>query len=186
MTRQEFLDDVYDFRELMDFCYDNDCGICDDIYDDESKDEYINEHLSDMADNADDWQSLYRTLDDIPTGYDYYRLDDYDDFNGLDDDDFDDYKNDVLEWMDDNEYWDEGEDDEEEYFPPEEEYSEEEDDEESCEEDMQPVDELFSLCSEQLRVIDAKEKAEEQRCNEEFLAFTAEIGVVVNEGGKAV
>ena len=60
------------------------------------------------------------------------------------------------------------------------------DDEESCEEDMQPVDELFSLCSEQLRVIDAKEKAEEQRCNEEFLAFTAEIGVVVNEGGKAV
>lgn len=186
MTRQEFLDDVYDFRELMDFCYDNDCGICDDIYDDESKDEYINEHLSDMADNADDWQSLYRTLDDIPTGYDYYRLDDYDDFNGLDDDDFDDYKNDVLEWMDDNEYWDEDEDDEEEYFPPEEEYSEEEDDEESCEEDMQPVDELFSLCSEQLRVIDAKEKAEEQRCNEEFLAFTAEIGVVVNEGGKAV
>jgi hypothetical protein len=186
MTRQEFLDDVYDFRELMDFCYDNDCGICDDIYDDESKDEYINEHLSDMADNADDWQSLYRTLDYIPTGYDYYRLDDYDDFNGLDDDDFDDYKNDVLEWMDDNEYWDEDEDDEEEYFPPEEEYSEEEDDEESCEEDMQPVDELFSLCSEQLRVIDAKEKAEEQRCNEEFLAFTAEIGVVVNEGGKAV
>lgn len=186
MTRQEFLDDVYDFRELMNFCYDNDCGICDDIYDDESKDEYINEHLSDMTDNADDWQSLYRTLDDIPTGYDYYRLDDYDDFNGLDDDDFDDYKNDVLEWMDDNEYWDEDEDDEEEYFPPEEEYSEEEDDEESCEEDMQPVDELFSLCSEQLRVIDAKEKAEEQRCNEEFLAFTAEIGVVVNEGGKAV
>ena len=186
MTRQEFLDDVYDFRELMVFCYNNDCGICDDIYDDESKDEYINEHLSDMADNADDWQSLYRTLDDIPTGYDYYRLDDYDDFNGLDDDDFDDYKNDVLEWMDDNEYWDEDEDDEEEYFPPEEEYNEEEDDEESCEEDMQPVDELFSLCSEQLRVIDAKEKAEEQRCNEEFLAFTAEIGVVVNEGGKAV
>ena len=77
-------------------------------------------------------------------------------------------------------------DEEEEYFPPEEEYSEDEDDEESCEEDMQPVDELFSLCSEQLKVIDAKEKAEEQKCNEEFLAFTAEIGVVVNEGGKAV
>lgn len=186
MTRQEFLDDVCDFSELRDFCYDNDCGICDDVYDDESKDDYINEHFSDMADDADGWQSLYRTLDDIPTGYDYYRLDDYGDFNGLDDDDFEDYKNDVLEWMDDNEYWDEDEDDEEEYFPPEEEYSEEEDDEELCEEDMQPVDELFSLCSEQLRVIDAKEKAEEQRSNEEFLAFTAEIGVVVNEGGKAV
>lgn len=186
MTRQEFFDDVYDFRELKDFCYDNDCGICDDVYDDASKDEYIDDHLSDMADNAESWQSLYRTLDDIPTGYDYYRLDDYGDFNGLDDDDFEDYKNDVLEWMDDNEYWDEDEDDEEEYFPPEEEYSEEEDDEESCEEDMRPVDELFSLCSEQLRIIDAKEKAEEQRCNEEFLAFTAEIGVVVNEGGKAI
>lgn len=142
MTRQEFLDDVCDFSELRDFCYDNDCGICDDIYDDESKDDYINEHLSDMADDADSWQSLYRTLDDIPTGYDYYRLDDYGEFNGLDDDDFEDYKNDVLEWMDDNEYWDEDEEDEEEYFPPEEEYSEEEDDEESCEEDMQPVDEL--------------------------------------------
>ena len=186
MTRREFLDDVCDFSELRDFCDDNDCRICDDIYDDESKDDYINEHLSDMADDADDWRSLYRTLDDIPTGYDYYRLDDYGDFNGLDDDDFGDYKDDVLEWMDENEYWDEDEDDEEEYFPPEEEYSEEEDDEESCKEDMQPVDELFSLCSEQLRVIDAKEKAEEQRSNEEFLAFTAEIGVVVNEGGKAV
>lgn len=186
MTRQEFLDNVCDFSELRNFCYDNDCGICDDIYDDESKDDYINEHLSDMADDADDWQSLYRTLDDIPTGYDYYRLDDYGEFNGLDDDDFEDYKDEVLEWMDNNEYWDEDEDDEEEYFPPEDEYSEEEDDEESYEEDMQPVDELFSLCSEQLRVIDAKEKAEEQRSNEEFLAFTAEIGVVVNEGGKAV
>ena len=186
MTRQEFLDDVCDFSELRDFCYDNDCGICDDIYDDESKDDYINEHLSDMVDDADDWQSLYRTLGDIPTGYDYYRLDDYGDFNGLCDDDFEDYKDEVLEWMDDNEYWDEDEDDEEEYFPPEDEYIEGEYDEESCEEDMQPVDELFSLCSEQLRVIDAKEKAEEQRSNEEFLAFTAEIGVVVNEGGKAV
>lgn len=186
MTRQEFLDDVYDFSELRCFCYDNNCGICDDIYDDESKDDYINEHLLDMAHDADGWQSLYHTLDDIPTGYDYYRLDDYGDFNGLGDDDFDYYKNDVLEWMDDNEYWDEDEDDEEEYFPPENECSEEEDDEELCEEDMQPVDELFSLCSEQLRVIDAKEKAEEQRSNEEFLAFTAEIGVVVNEGGKAV
>lgn len=186
MTRQEFFDDVYDFSELRDFCHNNGCEICDDVYDDESKNDYINERLSDIADDADDWQSLYLILDDIPTGYDYYRLDDCGNFESLDDDDFDDYKNDVLEWMDENEYWDEDEDDEEEYFPPEEEYSEEEDDEESCEEDMQPVDELFNLCSEQLRVIDAKEKAEEQRCNEEFLAFTAEIGVVVNEGGKAV
>lgn len=186
MTRQEFLDDVCDFSELREFCYDNDCSICDDIYDDESKDDYINEHLSDMADDAEDWKSLYCTLRDIPSGYDYYRLDDYGEFNGLDGADFEDYKDEVLEWMDDNEYWDEDEDDEEEYFPPEDEYSGEEDDEESCEEDMQPVDELFSLCSEQLRVIDAKEKAEEQRSNEEFLAFTAEIGAVVNEGGKAV
>lgn len=104
------------FQRTEGFCYDNDCGICDDIYDDESKDDYINEHLSDMADDADSWQSLYRTLDDIPTGYDYYRLDDYGEFNGLGDDDFEDYKDEVLEWMDDNEYWDEDEDDEEEYF----------------------------------------------------------------------
>lgn len=186
MTRQEFLDDVCSFDELRDFCYDNDCTICDDIYDDDSKDDYINEHLSDMADDADSWQSLYRTLEDIPTGYDYYRLDDYGDFNGLDDDDFEDYKNDVLEWMDDGEYWEEDEDpEEEEYFPPEEERNEEENDEEPYEDDIQPVDELFSLCSEQLRVIDAKREAEEQRSEEEFLAFTAEIGVVVNEGGKA-
>lgn len=187
MTRQEFLDDVCSFDELRDFCYDNDCTICDDIYDDDSKDDYINERLSDMADDADSWQSLYRTLEDIPTGYDYYRLDDYGDFNGLDDDDFEDYKNDVLEWMDDREYWEEDEDpEEEEYFPPEEECNEEENDEEPYEDDIQPVDELFSLCSEQLRVIDAKREAEEQRSEEEFLAFTEEIGVVVNEGGKAV
>lgn len=187
MTRQEFLDDVCSFDELRDFCYDNDCTICDDIYDDDSKDDYINEHLSDMADDADDWQSLYRTLDDIPTGYDYYRLDDYGDFYGLDNADFENYKDEVLEWMDDREYWEEDEDpEEEEYFPPEEECNEEENDEEPYEDDIQPVDELFNLCSEQLRVIDAKREAEEQRSEEEFLAFTAEIGVVVNDGGKAV
>lgn len=187
MTRQEFLDDVCDFSELREFCYDNDCGICDDIYDDESKDDYINEHLSNMADDAEDWQSLFLTLRDIPTGYNYYRLDDYGEFYGMCDADFEDYKDEVLEWMDNNEYWDEDEDDddEEEYFPPEDEHREEDNDV-LWEDDMQPVDELFSLCNEQLRVIDAKEKAEEQRSNEEFLAFTAKIGVVVNEGGKAV
>lgn len=82
MTRQEFIDDVTSWSELIDFCYDQDCDICEDIYSEEAKDDHFNNDLVEMARNANDWEELLETLNDIPTGYDYYICNEYDEFRG--------------------------------------------------------------------------------------------------------
>ena len=182
MTRREFLEDIYSFDDLINICHTYGCSICDDVYTDRAKDDYINEQLVDMVRNTNSWQQLYNRLDDIPTNADYYHLDDARGYFYAIDEDFNVYKDAVAEWMDENEYWDDEEDpEEEEYFPPETEYADEELGEELCEDDLQPVDVLFNLCSEQFRAIDAKKKYEEQQSNEEFLAFTAGFCAVVND-----
>lgn len=113
MTRQEFIDNIDTVGELIDFCYEYDCDECEDIYSEDAMDDYINECLTDWARN-NTWRDLMNILNDLPTGYDYYRQDDYGDWQGVDDyGDFDDYKQRVLEWGDDNEVWD-AEDEEEE------------------------------------------------------------------------
>ena len=114
MTRQQFIDEVNEWQELINFCNDEGCSCCNDVYSEEDRDDYINERLVDMARNADSWSELLDTLSDITTGYDYYRRDDYGEWCGLDDYEFDDYKDDVLEWADDQDIW---EDDEEEPLP---------------------------------------------------------------------
>lgn len=124
MTRQEFIDDVTSFGDLLSFCYDNDCThICEDVVDSEYRDEYINDSLVDWARN-DTWTELKDRLDELynDTGYNYYIYDEYyGEYKGVDDDgdEFETYKRDVLEWMDDHEYWDDdGEEDEEEEDEP--------------------------------------------------------------------
>lgn len=114
MTRQQFIDEVYTYGELLDFCYDEGCEICDDIWTADSRDEEIDEYyLEDWARN-NNWQDVLDILDGIPTGYDYYRKDDYNDWVGLGDYEFEEYKDAVLEWADDHESWEPEEDDEEE------------------------------------------------------------------------
>lgn len=123
MTRAEFIENVNDWNELIDFCGNEDCDICEDIYSEECKDNEINNCLVEWAKEYT-WQELYSILDDIPTGYGYYYTDDCGDWHEADDDLFDAMKQDVLEWMDDGDYWDEEdeEDDNEdvEYFDEEE------------------------------------------------------------------
>lgn len=111
MTRDEFMENVTTFGELKNFCYDWDCDMLDDVYDGDEMDECINECLVDWASN-DTWQELYDRLGDIPSGYDWYRNDDYDGWVGLDDYDFGQYKQEVLEWMDNNDQWEDDEEDE--------------------------------------------------------------------------
>lgn len=138
MTRAEFIDEVQCWSELIDFCYDSECDYCSDVYDDDAKDEYFNEELVSLAENADGWRDLYRQLDDIPTGYDYYIRNDYDEWRGADDGDFDSYKEDILEWGDNCDIWDEEEEDD---------IDEEEitDDEDLEDEDFEELEEGCSL-----------------------------------------
>lgn len=180
MTRAEFYENVTTWRELKNFCSDEQCDICDDIYDERGRDDYINDCLMDWARN-NSWTGLLSRLEDIPTGYDYYQCDDYGDWVGLDDnDDFDDIREEVVDWMDNNGYWDDEEeanDDEEEVF----------DDEEDAPfidpEDAEPIDdedcslgELFEGSVARIQAISEEEleaARETERALQDFLSFTS-------------
>lgn len=113
MTRQDFINDIECWYELIDFCNDNGCYECEDIYDSEQRDDFLNEVIENIARN-ETWREMLETLQGFAddSGYDYYRKDGYGYFVGLDDDDFDAYKSEVLDWGDRYDIWD---DDEEGY-----------------------------------------------------------------------
>ena len=192
MTRQEFIDNVTTWSELLYFCYDENIDFCEDVYTEDAKDEYFDDILVDMARDAGSWQELYDRLEEIPTGYDYYIRDDYGDFEGADDDDFDSHYEDVLEYMDCNEYWDDDDGDEDyEEEPVREEYVDPEDEEPVEEEDVS-IAELFTTCNSKLQKIDADTEAAARAAEEEdeeaFNDFCAEVGVTVTveiKGGNA-
>lgn len=114
MTRQQFLDDVCDWSDLIAFCYEMGCDYCEDVYDSEQRDEFIEDNLVDMANHCS-WRSLLNILQEMEddSGYSYYHMDYNNDFVHLDDSDFESYKNDVCDWMDNNNYWDDDEEEEE-------------------------------------------------------------------------
>lgn len=178
MTRAEFEDNVTSFYDLIDWCNDNNCYVCDDIYSSESYDSYINDQLVDWARDYD-WEELRNILNDLPTGYEYYLGAEYDnDWRGLDDDDFDEFYSRALEWGDENEIWDD--DDEEEYV------EEEPEDDDPIVEMGVSFDDLFSSCSDTVQRIskdnaDAKAKLEAE-AEAEFDEFMVGIvGVVEGE-----
>lgn len=109
MTRQEFIDSVNSFYDLIDFCNDYGCDICEDIVDDDTMDDYINEEIGDFYGS---WRELRDLLSDIPTGYEYYRRDGRLDYVWMDNNDFESYKDDVLSWADDAEVFETEEEDE--------------------------------------------------------------------------
>lgn len=169
MTRNEFLESVNDWWELKDFCADYDCDYLEPVYDEDGMDEEIEYVLREgYADNYS-WRELRDALENIPTGFDFYRQNSSFDWDGLDDGDFDSYKEDVLDWADDNDVWDEDEDDEE-YFdeePTEEEIIEEEPDERFEEADFSVTD-LMGMCSVTLVTIQTDNL---RRLQEENAAF---------------
>lgn len=160
MTRNEFLENVTSFDDLKDFCYNEDCSLLEDVYDEEGRDDVINECLMDWA-RDDSWQDLYNRLDNIPTGYDWYRYDDYGDWCSLDDEDFEEYKNDVLEWADNNDIWDDDEEDDEEEDEPK-------DDEPAPEEEDFSVGDLIGMCVVALGTIQSEGARRAREEEEEF------------------
>ena len=156
MTRQEFIDEIYEWGRLIDFCNDEGCDYLDNIYTEDARDDYINEYqLEDWARN-NTWRNLYSLLEDLTADYDYYRIDEYGDWVGLDDYDFDDYKDDVLRWADDRGIFDE-EDEEED--PADYGIEDEEVDDEEVEEPISMF-ELLSGCQDTYQKI-SEEEADE-------------------------
>lgn len=110
MTRQDFIDNITYWWELIDFCNENDCDICEDIV--ESED--LQEHISDDFDNFSreyDWTDIRVWLNDIDDSASYYCREGSFEYTPVDNT-FDEYKSDVLAWCDDNDIFDEDEDEE--------------------------------------------------------------------------
>lgn len=68
MTRNQFIEEVNCWSELIDFCYDYDCDYCEDVYNEDSKNDYFDSELVDYARSAENWQDMLGYLQDIPTG----------------------------------------------------------------------------------------------------------------------
>lgn len=148
MTRSEFLDNITEWYELKDFCNDFDCDVCEDIYDDDDYDDCVEEDIRDAIANYG-WRDIRDFLGNLPGGYDYYRRNSTLDYDGLGDDDFEDYKEDVLEWGDDCGVW--------------------EDEEESVEEEDFSVGDLIGMCGVVFVAIQ-NDEAEKQKEDDEAFA----------------
>ncbi len=162
MTRNYFLDYIDEFDGLKDLCREHDCDICDGIIDSRQFDEYVDDDISEAL-PYHNWQEIRDMLNGIPYGYDYYRVDGSFDYSGLDSYDFESYKQEVLEWMDENGLWD-YEADEEEDENDSEEVEVLEPEEPEVEEEDFTVSDLMSMCGAELLSIN---RASEQRRREE-------------------
>ena len=169
MTRNEFIDNITEWYELKDFCSDFDCDVCEDIYDDDDYDDCVEEDIRDaIADYG--WRDIRDFLGNLPGGYDYYRRNSTLDYDGLGDDDFEEYKEDVLEWGDDFGVWEEEE--EEEYAEDDDflgSQEEEPDEEESVEEEDFSVGDLIGMCGVVFVAIQ-NDEAEKQKEDDEAFA----------------
>ena len=177
MTRQEFLDTVNEFDDLIVFCDEEGCDYCEGIYSADGREDRINELLSDWEANWG-WRDIMDFLRDEANkdGYAWYVESDGT-LDGLTDEDFERYKSDVLSWMDDGGYWDDPdepgvEDDDEwtaDYIPSV---------EPQDPEDLIPVEtedcsmtELFSAGVNCIRAITCEEIQKAKEADRDFFSF---------------
>ena len=164
MTRNEFIENVTTWGELVGFCYDANLEECiGDIYSEDAYNDYINETLYDyVRDNG--WTDVLEYLQDLPSGYDYYLNVDGD-WDGLYYNDncsgFEYYKDAVLERMDNEDAWDE-EDEEPEIINDVDPF-----DEVPVEQEDISVDDLFATCNDAVQRIEQHE-IEQQRADDEL------------------
>ena len=171
MTRQEFIDSIDFWHELIDFCNDMECDICEEIVNGDDLEERIREDFNNYGSEYP-WTDIRGWLNDIVEGHDYYLRNGSFEYEYLCDEDFDDYKESVIEWMDRNNMWDDAED---EWEATDEDISSEEsaiieDDEEVPQEDISMSD-LFNVCNGALRAIKESETRAAEEEEAKFARF---------------
>ena len=155
MTREEFIREVNEWYDLRQVAYDYDCyDVYENILDEDEKDEWYNDVVRDNWSEEMPWYDLLDALNSIPNGHDWYIKDQYGDVDVADDADFEDFKDQLLNFMDDNELFDDSADDSDEN---EEEHSgerpkegfevEEQDPEWTNEQPGFSTNELFAYCA---------------------------------------
>lgn len=170
MTRNEFFENVDTWEELIDFAAEIECEECDDLVLGENLSGRIADDLDDYAYDYD-WKDIRGWLNDIRDGFDCYRRDGSFEYTSLDDDDFDEFKEEVAHYADRYNYWDE----EEEEEVDEDEYCDDEDiddgDDFEVPDEEFSVSDLFGFCTEKIATIALEEEAERKADDEAFDAF---------------
>lgn len=114
MTRDEFLDEITTFSDLYDFCIHN--GYDDMVGDLSTRDDIEDEIDDDIYSFLGDymWYELRDRLDNIDLDGDWFRKDGRLDYVCVDDD-FDDWRDELLDSLDYNEWFDEEAEEDDEY-----------------------------------------------------------------------
>ena len=109
MTLTEF-EEINSWGDLISFAREVGYDVFDNVVDSEYLDEWVDDRV--MSWSREGWEYLRDKLYDIPTGYSYYVINDYDDVNSVNDSyDFYDEKSDFEDWCLENEVF-EAEDEE--------------------------------------------------------------------------
>lgn len=162
MTREEF-EGIENLSELLDFCRNYDCDIYDEIFDDDGYHDCIDEEINNMVQH-DSWEQIRDYLDELPYGYDYYRQTEFDGWEGIDEySDFDNIKNEVRDWAEEEEIFDE-EDEQEDGQENDEPCSEVAECEEEEPEPDEPftLSELVTVCKSSVQKIEDKYEKESE------------------------
>lgn len=165
MTRNEFIEDVTTWSQLIEICCDYESDVCEDIVSYDAMSAGIESELRDMVESGEySWTYIRDALNCIDEHSDYYRRDytlEYAPMNEYDN--FDAYKREFASWMDDNEYWDEEQQEEEEQL----------DDQPVDDEDFS-IGELMEMCSTQFFNIQRTAVQQAERNNEELKQWIEE------------
>lgn len=176
MTRSEFIDEITRWWELIDFCRDVGCEVCEDVVSDDDLNGCIEDDIENSAHDGMSWEDIRDRLNDIETGYEYYLNDGYMIYNGLnDEEDFDEYKDEVLDWMDSYGDWDEEDTEDDDFVDEEDSYQEAEEDNEPPMEAEFPVTELISLCIVDITVQKSADEEKQRKEQAEIDRALAEL-----------
>lgn len=71
MTKNEFLQDITEWSELLDFCKETNCPLCDDIIPEENLNPHVIKEIKIATENMT-WQNLKEQLNEIDDLCDFY------------------------------------------------------------------------------------------------------------------
>lgn len=125
MTRAEWIGEMDSLSTLICWCIDN--SECEDVFEDFIDECRLDEYVAEDIRNFEyGWDDLRDELNDIPTGYPWYRVDGPFDYVGYSDDDYEDLKDEVLGHLDEEGYFDDEDEEETETMVRNDEYAQEE------------------------------------------------------------
>lgn len=173
MTRQEFLDNVTTFDELHSFCIDIGYDLQEEgVFSEEEYDVYIEDELYEFVRN-NDWRDTRSWLSSLPDEYDFYIRDDWGEWTGRFSGDIDDLKDNVLQFAEENGFFDAEE--AEEYI---EEYADVEDElEEDDFEDVEDCDmgDFIWAGNAALRELQEQSEKEEAYANQTLMGVLSQL-----------